>query len=111
MNLILIPTVVSVAVLALFFLAAVFGWLLMLGRRSADAGRSLIRRTSVGAVMAIIFAWMGFVVALAIMNLVGDGAAVAILWLSGPIGMIVGFGRASRHGNVSAQEQSEEHAQ
>ena len=91
MNLILIPTIVSVIALAVLVVAVGLGSLLTMDPSSAEAGRTIRRRGGNAAVAALVFAWAGIMFAAIVGALAGDRAGVLALWGSGPLGCLVGL--------------------
>jgi hypothetical protein len=102
MNLILIPTIVSVVALCLLVVAVGVGSLLTLALISADTGRAIRRRGINAAAAALVFAWAGLMFAAIVGAFAGDRVAVAVLWGSGPLGFLVGLVWSPYQGAESA---------
>lgn len=90
MGLGLIPIYMSIVVIALCGLAALFGSVLLISSESRDTGRVLLRISGVALLTGLMFTWAGLFVCGILWHTVGDHVAVISLWASGPVGILFG---------------------
>jgi hypothetical protein len=98
MNLGVIPALVSLVAVGLLVLGVGVGLLLQLGQRSAAAGRRLVRYSAASCLSAIVFAWAAALPLGAALGLAfGEEGVLIGLWVSGPLGLLVGLWWTYRH--------------
>jgi hypothetical protein len=98
MNLLIAPSLVSLAAAALLGVAVGGAIVLQLSPRLAPAGKSLLWYSSISLWMAIIFAWVGpFTLAVVLGAVLGERGILLGLWGSGPVGLLVELVWARRH--------------
>src|SRR5882672_402186 len=91
MHLILIPAIASVVALGLLVLTVGAASLLMLAPSFAAAERALRHRATTSLIAALVFAWLGVALAMPLWGLIGDWAAIALLWANSPLGFVIGL--------------------
>ena len=108
MGLGLIPIYVSIAVIALCGLAALFGGVLLISSASRDAGRVVLRISGVALLTGLVFTWAGLFVCGILWHTLGDRVAVIALWASGPVGLLFGVAWHCLHLPIARTKQPKE---